>query len=202
MKGWGGWSPLKQQKKEKSIVAVDKDETISSEGFEDKVSPEEPKIKFEELSHPDAVGQYIPESNTIKMHPKYKTKSLLSILKNPKKHKEMAIERGETYRHEKKHHEQFQDLGVKKYNERYNREHMEQLEKHMDPFVHNPEHRQLKDYEVHPEVKTAKKYESINPALAEITANRYSDWWKRVGQYITPGTLEYEAEEAAFKKNK
>ena len=40
----------------------------------------------------------------------------------------------------------------------------------------------------------------MNPALAEITVNRYTDWWRRGGQYITPGTVEFEAEQAAYTR--
>ena len=60
---------------------------------------------------------------------------------------------------------------------------------------------QKKEHEIHPEVKTAKKYRSVNPVVEEIAANRYTDWWKRRGQYTTPGTMEHEAEEAIKKES-
>ena len=55
------------------------------------------------------------------------------------------------------------------------------------------------DKKVNPEVKTAKKYQSVNPALEQITVDRFNEYWHKRGQYETLGTLEHEAEEAITK---
>jgi len=155
-----------------------------------------PKVIYEDMG---ALGRYSPDKNIIELDPHYNV-SVSEIIANPKKSKQKLIRRGEIYRHEKKHHEQALEEGKEEMMRRYIDDEMKALESHMDPFVHAPEHRQKKDWEVHPEVKTAKKYESINPALGEISLDRYRDYWNRRGQYVTPGTVEFEAQQAAYSR--
>ena len=198
-----GISPLKNNeeehflfKKENKGAPYEKETSISQNKKEVDLT-KKPKVVYKD--EPGAEGSYTPNENIIKLNPKYNI-SVFDILKNPKKSKQKLIRRGEIYRHEKKHHDQVLKEGKEKMRKRYIDDEIKALESHMDPFVHAPEHRQKKDHEVHPEVKTAKKYQSVNPALAEITVNRYTDWWRRGGQYITPGTVEFEAEQAAYTR--
>ena len=199
-----GVSPLKSNeekhflfKKENKGAPYEK-EISNSKSKKEVDYTKKPKVEYKRLK-PFQLGHYNAEDNVITLGDHYNV-SVSDILKNPKQAKQTLISRGETYRHEKKHHDQLLKEGKKGLRKRYIDDETKALESHMDPFVHAPEHRQKKDWEVHPEVKTAKKYQSINPALGQITADRYTDWWRKHGQYITPGTVEFEAEQAAYTR--
>ena len=144
-----------------------------------------PTIEYGKLP-PGALGRYMAGEGKIILSEKYN---------NPMISPELLKEKQDTIKHETKHHHQYYTMGEEAYTKKYRQQHIGALEEHMDVTHTKPKH------EISPEVKTAREYQNINPALEQITADRYSDWWKRRGQYITSGTMEHEAEEAIKKES-
>jgi len=148
-----------------------------------------PTIEYGKLPS-NILGRYIHGEGRIVLSERYN---------NPMMSPKMLKEKQETIKHETKHHYQYHTLGKEGYLKKYKDDHQVAIEGHMDPYIHAPEDRQKEDWEVNPEVKTAKKYQSVNPALEQITVDRFNKYWQQRGQYETPGTLEFEAEKAMKK---
>ena len=154
-----------------------------------------PKISYGDLSKEGALGIYLPETQEIILDKMFDFKSGTPV------HPDLIKAKQNVIRHETKHHHQLYELGKEGLAKRYEQDYIQDLEE-TDPLdqamVSSKE-----EHEIAPEIKTARKYQSINPNLIDIAENRvidrYDDEWFDYKQYEKSGTIEHEAKQAEKK---